>query len=210
MNSMKRIYLLLAVAFSGIAGVLDAQSVSVSVIDSFHPSTVRNVYEIIRHTPLSEKKQFEIARQIEHEDEYFAKMIKNELVLSNKSNNILQKMRKETLTKILSEEELDQYYRGISSSEAESQAAKVRDAMIIEMGAGYQEGKFIFASFYKIFLESMVAELKYADKPEKLKQVLLKIKEDEMNILYEKCGIVIDDNFHGTRAWKFRPNTPIR
>jgi len=207
---MKQIFTLLLITFSGITGVLNAQSVSLRVIDSFHPSTVRNVYEIIRHTTLSEDKQFKIACQIESEDEYFAEAIKNELVLSNKSNGILQKMRRETLTSILSEEELDQYYRGISSSEAESQAAKVRDAMIIEMNAGYQEGKFIFASFYKIFLESMVAELKFADKPLKLKQELKKIKEDEMRILYEKCGIVIDENFHGTRSWKFRPNTPLR
>lgn len=207
---MKRIILLLVVTLSGITVVLNAQSISLKVVDSFHPSTVRNVYEIIRHTPLSEEKQVEIARLIEREDIYFAEAIKNELVLSNKSNSILLKMRKETLTSILSEEELDQYYRGISSSEAESQAARVRDAMIIEMSAGYQEGKFIYASFYKIFLESMVAELKFADKPEKLKQVLKRIKEDEMKILYEKCGIVIDDNYHGTRSWKFRPNTPLR
>lgn len=207
---MKHFIVLLAVTFSGIAGVLNAQSVSIRVIDSFHPSTVRNVYEIIRHTPLSEEKQIEIARLIEREDMFFAEAIKSELVLSNKSNGILQKMRKETLASILSEEELDQYYRGISSSEAESQAEKVRDAMIIEMKAGYQEGKFIYASFYKIFLESKVAELKYADKPEKLKQILKKIKDDEMKILYEKSGIVIDEYFHGTRSWKFRPNTPLR
>lgn len=207
---MKRIILLLVITFSGITGVLNAQSLSLKVIDSFHPSTVRNVYEIIRHTPLSEDKQLKIARHIESEDIFFADALKNELVLSNKSSAILLKMRRETLSSILSEEELDQYYRGISSSEAESMAAKVREAMIIEMNAGYQEGKFIYASFYKIYLETMVAELKFSDKPEKLKHELKKIKEDEMKILYDKCGIVIDENFHGIRSWKFKPNTPLR
>lgn len=207
---MKRIIVILGITLSGITVSLNAQSVSSRLTDSFHPSTVRNVYEIIRHVPLTEEKQFEIARLIEREDIYFADALKKELVLSNKSSNLILKMRRESICKVLNEEQLDQYYRGISNTQAETQAAKVRDAMIIEMNAGYQESKFIYASFYKIYLESMVAEQKISDKPEKLKQELKRIKDDEMNVLYEKCGIVIDDNFHGTRNWKFRPNTPLR
>lgn len=187
-----------------------AQTISGKIIDSFHPSTVRNVYEIIKHVPLEEAKQIALAKLIEEEDAFFVKNLKEEVVISIPTINALKKLHEENLQKVFSEEELDQYYRGISDAEAEAMAVNVREKTKAQLGTSYEEGKYIFASFYKIFLESKVAEIKYADKPKILESKLKQIKEDELKILLEKCGISVDDNLIAKRVWKFKPNTPFR
>lgn len=207
---MKRRYIFFTLSFLIFAGSAFAQSASAKMVDSFNPSTVRNVYEIIRYVPLTESKQIELAKLIEQEDVYFAKQLKEEQVISTKTKNQLTKIRKENLQKILSEQELDQYYRGISDIDAEAMAADVRDKVKIQLKASYQEGKFIYASFYKIFLESKVAQIKYADKPKQLEVLLKKIKDDELKVLLDKSGLSVDDNYIAKRVWTFKPNTPLR
>ena len=55
-----------------------------------------------------------------------------------------------------------------------------------------------------------MAELKYADDPARLKAALKKIREDEFKALLDKSGIVATDELTGSRAWTFKPNTPVR
>jgi len=207
---MKRLYIVLTLCCLSVALASNAQSASAGIVDSFNPSTVRNVYEIIKYVPIEEKKQLALAILIEKEDIFYAKCLKEDKVISNRNKNILLAMRKENLQKVLTDEELEQYYRGISDIEAEAMAVDVREKTKIQLGASYQEGKFIYASFYKIFLESKVAELKYADKPKQLDSALKKIKEDELKVLLEKSGLSVDDNFIAKRVWTFKPNTPLR
>ncbi|MPM72235.1 hypothetical protein SDC9_119208 [bioreactor metagenome] len=130
--------------------------------------------------------------------------------MGTKNQKVLNELRKKNLQTILSEEELDQYYRGISDTEAEALAVTARDKINPQINGGYQDGKFIYASFYKIYLESKVAELKYADDPARLKAALRKIREDEFKVLLDKSGIVATDELKGSRAWTFKPNTPVR
>ncbi len=52
--------------------------------------------------------------------------------------------------------------------------------------------------------------MKYADNPARLKAVLKKIREDEFRVLLDKSGIVANDELKGSRAWTFKPNTPVR
>jgi len=207
---MKNIYTILLLMSTIFPGISYSQSASAKMIDSFNPSTVRNVYEIIRYVPLSESKQIDLAKLIEQEDVYYAKKLKDEQVISTKTKNELTKMRKENLLKILTEHELYQYYCGISDIEAEAMAADVRDKIKIQLKASYQEGKFIFASFYKIFLESKVAQIKYSDKPKQLESILKKLKEDELLVLLDKSGLSVDDNYIAKRVWTFQKNTPLR
>ena len=187
-----------------------AQTVSVKIIDSFNPSTVRNVYEIIRYIPLDESKQLAIAKLIEEEDSFFVRKLKEEVVISVPTAQVLKKLRDENLKKVLTEQELDQYYRGISDNDAEAMAIDIREKTKAQLGTSYEEGKYIFASFYKIFLESKVAQIKYSDKPKVLENILKEIKESELKVLLEKCGISVDENYVATRVWKFKQNTPYR
>lgn len=207
---MKKVSILLAIFFAVAAVTANAQTFNHKVIESFNPSTVRGVYEIIRHVPLTEAKQIALARAIEQEDSLFANLLKKEQVLGTKNQKVLNELRKKNLQTILSEEELDQYYRGISDTEAEALAVTARDKINPQINGGYQDGKFIYASFYKIYLESKVAELKYADDPARLKAALRKIREDEFKVLLDKSGIVATDELKGSRAWTFKPNTPVR
>jgi len=207
---MKSIYIVLTLCCLTSFLTSNAQSASGKMVESFNPSTVRNVYEIVKHVPLGEAKQIALAKLIEKEDVFFAKCLKDDQVISNRNKNILSAMRKENLQNVLSKKEIDQYYRGISDSEAEAMAIEVREKTKIQLGTSYQEGKFIFASFYKIFLESKVAELKYSDKPKQLDSALIKIKEDELKVLLDKSGLSVDDNFVAKRVWTFKPNTPLR
>jgi len=64
---MKRAYIFLILFYTGIAGASYAQTISNKIIDNFNPSTVRNVYEIIKHVPLDESKQIALAKLIEQE-----------------------------------------------------------------------------------------------------------------------------------------------
>ncbi len=207
---MKRINFFLALLCFGIAESLNAQTVSVKIIDSFNPSTVRNVYGIIRYVPLEEGKQLRLAKLIEQEDSIFVKKLKDEVIISVPTELFLKNLRVQNLKKVLSEDELDQYYKGISNDEAEAEATEVREKIKAQFGTNYEEGKYIFAAFYKIFLYSKVAEIKYSDKPKILAAQLKKIREDELAILLEKCGISVDDNLIATRVWKFKQNTPLR
>lgn len=194
----------------GFNGISRAQTISNKIIDLFNPSTVRNVYEIIIYVPLEEEKQIALAKLIEEEDKYFVKKLKEEIFISIPTSNAIKKLHEENLRKVLSEQQLDQYYRGISNAQAEAMAVEIREKTKIQLGTSYEEGKFIFASFYKIFLESKVAEIKYADKPKILESKLKQIKEDELKVLLEKCGISVDDNFTAKRVWKFKINTAFR
>ena len=207
---MKRIIILLALTCIGTAGTINAQTISVKIIDSFNPSTVRNVYEIIRHVPLEESKQLSLAKLIEEEDAFYVKKLKDEVVISVPTAQIIKKLRDENLKKVLSEQEIEQYYRGICNDEAEAMAVEIREKTKAQLGTSYEEGKYIFASFYKIFLESKVAQIKYSDKPKILETKLKQIKEDELKVLLEKCGISIDENYIASRIWKFKQNTPYR
>ena len=207
---MKRAYIFLVFFYTGIAGVSYAQTISNKIIDNFHPSTVRNVYEIIKHVPLEESKQIALAKLIEEEDVFYVKKLKDEIYISIPTENLLKKLHEENLKKILSEQELDLYYRAIFNDDAEAQAVEVREKTKKQLGTSYEEGKFIFASFYKIFLESKVAGIKYADSPKILEAKLKQIKVDELDILLEKCGISIDENYIAKRVWTFKHNTPYR
>ncbi len=207
---MKKVSILLTFFFAAAAITANAQTASPKLIDSFNPSIVRSVYEIIRHIPLNEAKQIALARAIEQEDSLFADLLRKEQVLGTKSHKTLSDLRKKNLQTILSENELDQYYRGISDTEAEALAVIARETINPQINGGYQDGKFIYASFYKIYLESKVAELKYADDPARLKAALKKIREDEFKALLDKSGIVATDELKGSRAWTFKPNTPVR
>jgi hypothetical protein len=207
---MKKVSILLTMFFAAAAITANAQTASRKLIDSFNPSIVRSVYEIIRHIPLDEAKQIALARAIEQEDSLFADLLRKEQVLGTKSHKTLSDLRKKNLQTILSENELDQYYRGISDTEAEALAVIARETINPQINGGYQDGKFIYASFYKIYLESKVAELKYADDPARLKAALKKIREDEFKALLDKSGIVATDELTGSRAWTFKPNTPVR
>ncbi|OFY45145.1 MAG: hypothetical protein A2X18_14545 [Bacteroidetes bacterium GWF2_40_14] len=207
---MKSIYIVLTLCCLTAFLTSNAQSASGKMVELFNPSTVRNVYEIVKYVPLGEAKQIALAKLIEKEDLFFAKCLKDDQVISTRNKNILLAMRKESLQNVLSEKEIDQYYRGISDSEAEAMAIEVREKTKIQLGTSYQEGKFIFASFYKIFLESKVAELKYADSPKQRDLVLKKIKDDELKVLLEKSGLWVDENLIAKRVWRFKPNTPLR
>ena len=207
---MRKVSILLTFIFAAVVVTANAQTVSPKLIDTFHPSTVRGVYEIIRHVPLNETKQIALARAIEQEDSLFADLLRKEQVLGTKSQKKLSDLRNKNLHSILSEEEMDQYYRGISDTEAEALAVTARETINPQINGGYQDGKFIYASFYKIYLESKVAELKYAEDPARLKTTLKKIREDEFKVLLDKSGIVANDELKGSRAWTFKPNTPVR
>ncbi|MDD3034126.1 MAG: hypothetical protein PHT25_05975 [Bacteroidales bacterium] len=207
---MKKVSILLTIFFAAVAVTANAQTINPKVIDNFNPSTVRGVYEIIRHVPLNEAKQVELARAIEQEDSLFADLLRKEQVLGTISQKKLSDLHKKNMLSILSEEEMDQYYRGISDTEAEALAVTARETINPQINGGYQDGKFIYASFYKIYLESKVAELKYSDDPARLKAALKKIREDEFKVLLDKSGIVATDELKGSRAWTFKPNTPVR
>lgn len=207
---MKKVSILLTIFFAAVAVTANAQTINPKVIDNFNPSTVRGVYEIIRHVPLNEAKQVELARAIEQEDSLFADLLRKEQVLGTISQKKLSDLHKKNMLSILSEKEMDQYYRGISDTEAEALAVTARETINPQINGGYQDGKFIYASFYKIYLESKVAELKYADDPARLKAALKKIREDEFKVLLDKSGIVATDELKGSRAWTFKPNTPVR
>ncbi len=207
---MKHIFIFLTLLFVFIAGTSNAQTVSGKVTDSFNPSTVRKVYEIIIHVPLDEAKQLALAKLAEEEDAHFVNILRKEIYISIPSANALKKLHEENLRKVLSDEELDQYYRGICDDQAEAKAVEIREKTKVHLNTSYEEGKFVFASFYKIFLLSEVAKIKYAGQPKILESEINRITEDELNVLREKCGISFDKNLNASRVWTFLKNTPYR
>lgn len=204
---MKKIRFILSAAAVSITMTTMAQTVATNFLNDFAPSTIRETYEICRHVPLEPEQQVELARAIDKENSAFINMISsNDGFLTTKNEKKLTRMREQALAKILSAEQLAQYYRGVFNSEALAEGNGVANKLRTKYGLTDQNWKFIRNAFYKIGLESRVLKKTMADKPKKADAEIARIRTEQLAEIESRGGIRVDaDKMTVTVVRDFNP-----
>ena len=186
-----------------------AQTLDTEVLAKFSPSTQRDVYEVSGLTKLTPEQQVKLAQAIEKENKKFVEIIKaNEGVMTVKGRNQLAKMRDNTLSSLLSDEQLQQYYRGVFNAAADAEGNAIADGLQKKYNLTDQNWKFIRVACYKYALESKVIKKMMADQPKKAQKKIAYLRTYWLNTIEEKGGIRINpDDMTLVFTREFNPNT---
>ncbi len=186
-----------------------AQTLDTKALEKFSPAVQRDVFEVSMYAKLTGEQQVKLARALQKENQKFIDIVKeNEGVLTVKGRNQLAKMRDNTLVSILSEDQLQQYYRGIFNAEADAEGNAIANALQKKYSLTDQNWKFIRVACYKIALDSRVIKKMMADQPKKAQKKIAELRETQLKSIEEKGGISINpDNLTLTYTREFNPNT---
>ena len=192
---MKKFSTVIATVFMLTGLPVAAQTLDTDALKDFSPSTVRETFEVCRHTKLTPSQQISLAKAIEDENALFVKMIAgNNGVLAVKDRNRLNKMRDNTLRKLLDDETLLQYYRGVYDAEALAEGTGIANDLQKKYNLTDQNWKFIRIAFYKIGLDSRVLKKIMADNPAKARKEIERIRREQLMTIEEKGGIRVNDD----------------
>lgn len=203
---MSKLCLFAAILFSCICSSVSAQTLDVAALKSFPPSVAREVFSVTRYVKLDSDTQIALARAFEKEDAAFVQAVEADGgILSVKSERKLEKMRDRTLADILSDEQLQQYYRGVYDAEALAEGNAVGDKLRKKYNLSDQNWKFIRIAFYKIGLESRVIN-KLAASPAEANKKIAALRKEQLATIEAKGGIRVNDDMTVTVVRPFDPN----
>lgn len=186
-----------------------AQTLDTEALAKFSPSTQRDVFEVSGLVKLTPEQQVKLAKAIEKENAKFLNIVKdNEGILTVKGRNQLAKMRENTLSTLLSDDQLQQYYRGVFDKEADAEGNAIADGLQKKYNLTDQNWKFIRVACYKIALESRVIKKLMADQPKKAQKKIADLRAEWLKTIEEKGGIAINpDDMTLSYTREFNPNT---
>ena len=205
---MKALRYFLTIAAITAAATTSAQTIDMNAVADFSPSTQCRVFEICRHTNLQPSQQVQIAHMVESQDSIMAARLKADGgVLTVKSRNAVDRFRANQLKQLLSDDQLQQYYRGIYDAEASAEANAITNTLQKKYNLTDQNGKFIRVAFYKIGLESRVIKKLMADKPKAANAKIAKLRQHYIQTIEDKGGIRVDPEAMTVEVIRpFRPN----
>lgn len=206
MAKLKTIISTLIILFSA---PVFAQTLDTEALAKFSPSTQRDVFEVSGLVKLTPEQQVKLAKAIEKENAKFLDIVKdNEGILTVKGRNQLAKMRENTLSTLLSDDQLQQYYRGVFDKEADAEGNAIANGLQKKYNLTDQNWKFIRVACYKIALESRVIKKMMADQPKKAQKKIADLRAEWLKTIEEKGGIAINpDDMTLTYTREFNPNT---
>ncbi len=206
---MAKLKYFVSTLFSIVGLGLGAQTLDTSALNGFHPSTVRNVFEVCRYVKLDGPQQQTLARAFEREDSLFVLRVASaDGILSVKASRELQRMHERAIADILSQEQLEQYYRGVFYKEADAEGSGIADRLQKKYDLTDQNWKFIRIAFYKIGLESRVINKLMADQPAKARKKIDALRAEMLASIEAKGGIMVDPEGKTVTVVKpFDPNT---
>lgn len=206
MAKLKTIISTLIILFSA---PVFAQTLDTEALAKFSPSTQRDVFEVSGLVKLTPEQQVKLAKAIEKENAKFLNIVKdNEGILTVKGRNQLAKMRENTLSTLLSDDQLQQYYRGVFDKEADAEGNAIANGLQKKYNLTDQNWKFIRVACYKIALESRVIKKLMADQPKKAQKKIADLRAEWLKTIEEKGGIAINpDDMTLTYTREFNPNT---
>lgn len=206
---MSKLQTIIPILFLLFSTPVFAQTLDTEALARFSPSTQRDVFEVSSLAKLTAGQQVKLAKAIEKENTKFLEIVKaNEGILTVKGHNQLAKMRDNALANILSDEQLQQYYRGIYNKEADAEGIAIANGLQKKYNITDQNWKFIRVACYKIALESRVIKKMMADQPKKAKKKIDSLRAEWLKTIEEKGGIAINpDDMTLTVTREFNPNT---
>lgn len=196
-------------AFMGMAHALVAQTIDCDALASYPASVQRGVFDVCRYVDVDASVQRELACMVQQSDSLFMALVKADGgLLTNKSRNRVERQRMAALRNLLTDEQLNQYYRGVYDAEANAEGIRIADELQKRYGLTDQNWKFIRIAFYKIGLEARVLKKLYSDQPKKAAAKIGEIRRYYLNSIAEKGGIVVDpENMTVTEISPFDPNS---
>lgn len=202
---MKRIALFCVTALTILFNT-QAQTLNVNALDKYDAGIARQVFEIARYVHLDSLQQQKLGNALIKENEAFKdKITRDGGILSVTSEKELSRMHDKALSRILDDEQLRQYYRGVFDKEAGAEASAIANKFRKEYGITDQNWKFIRIAFYKIGLETRVNnKLLPAGQARKANE---KIKKEMLRSIEEKGDIRVNDDMTLTVLKPFDPNT---
>ena len=204
MNKVKNFVLILLL---GTFSLVNAQTLDVKALTSFSPAIARQVFEVSQYVKLTGEQQQALARAFEEEDAAFVSAIESDGgILSVKSERKIAKMRDKTLANVLSDDQLQQYYRGVFDAEAAAEGNEVANTLQKQYNLTDQNWKFIRVAFYKLGLETRVINKLMADKPAQAKKKIAALRAELLQTIEDKGGIRVNDDMTVTEVRAFDPN----
>lgn len=206
---MVKLKYFVATFFSVVGLGLGAQTLDTSALNGFHPSTVREVFEVCRYVKLDGPRQQALAQAFSHEDSLFVcRVASADGILSVKASRELQRMHERAIADILDQGQLEQYYRGVFDKEADAEGSGIADRLQKKYGLTDQNWKFIRIAFYKIGLESRVINKLMSDQPAKARKKIDALRAEMLASIEAKGGIRVDpDGKTVTVVRPFEPNS---
>ncbi len=185
-----------------------AQTLDTEALSSFPSAIQRDVFEISSYVKLSANQQVQLANAFIKENDKMIESIKaNEGVLTNKGRREIAQIRNTTLQTVLSDDQLQQYYRGIYDAAADAAGNSLANALQKKYNLTDQNWKFIRIAWYKYNLESRVIKRMLAGKPKEIAKQCADLKNYWLNTIEEKGGIRVDpDAMTVTVTRPFDPN----
>lgn len=203
---MKQKLFAFVMAFMAV-GYMSGQTLDTSALQGVHPSVARQVHQVSRYVKLDATQQVRLAQAFESEDSLFFARIKAENdYLGVKSQRELQRIHDAAIARILTDDQLQQYYRGVYDAEADAEGIEVANRLQKKYNLTDQNWKFIRIAFYKIGLESRVINKIMADKPAKAKKEIDKLRSEMLATIEAKGDIRV--NPEGTTVEVLKPFDP--
>lgn len=170
-----------------------AQTMNCETVANYPASIQRKVFEVCRHVNLSDDQQLQIAALALKEDSLFVDLVRADGgLLTNKSRNKLDKVKSSGLAKIMSPDQLKQYYRGVYDAEALAEADRIANFFRSHYNLTDQNWKFIRIAMYKIGLDSRMIKKVYASEPKKAQKMIEKLRKEQLQTIVDKGGIEIN------------------
>lgn len=189
-----------------LTATIQAQTLDTQALAKFAPTTVREVYEVAKYVKLTAKQQKALAKAFDAEAKRMVEAIAaNDGVLSVTDQRELARQRDKTLAKILDDEQLHQYWRGVYDKEAQAEANAVVDKLRRDYGITDQNAKFVRVAFYKIGLDSRVNDKLLP--PAKARKANEQLRREQLKTIEEKGGIRVNDDLTMDVLVPFDPNS---
>lgn len=186
---------------------LSAQTLDTDALRAYHPSTVREVFDVSRHVKLDAAQQQKLASAFEREDSAFVARVEADGgILSVRGSRELQKMHERAIADVLDTDQLEQYYRGVFDKEADAEGNAIANRLQKKYDLTDQNWKFIRIAFYKIGLESRVINKLMADQPAKARKKIEALRNEMLASIEAKGGIRV--NPEGTTVTVVKPFDP--
>lgn len=183
-----------------------SQTTDCSAIKDFSPALQVQTAEVCRYVCLTSDQQVSLAKGIQKYDKAYVKALNADSgLLTSKSAKKLEKSWVEMLRSVMTEQQVQQYYRGLFDSEANAEGIKIANALQKKYGLTDQNWKFIRIAMYKLALEQRVANKLIEGK--EAKKHVAKLKKDLLQTIVDKGGISVDpDAMTVTVICEFDPN----
>ena len=204
MNTLK---LSIALICTAVTALGQAQTIDCDALADFSPATIHATYNICRYTHLEPQQQVAVAKFTEAENKKYAKMLRADGgLLTNQSLAKLNKFRAAQLAKIMSKDQLEQYYKGLYDEPAKQESERLVTYLQDKYNLTDQNCKFIRVAMYEYGIKSRVAKVLMDGTPKQVNKEIAKMKAHYLKTIEDKGGIRIDpDKMTVTEVRPFDP-----